>query len=145
MRSKNMVALATNYAQLVAKATNCSLAFFGHQNPRNCRRSEVSSAIKIQLSRVLVLDRLIIALLRRGAALAELLSIAHYISAEIDAFPADGANGALAFVARKFPWIELDTHPLLGKQNFFRQLAIGQHLLLVFVLQLRVQLAGGFF
>lgn len=61
---------------------------------------------------------------------------------EVDAFPADGAGDALAFVSGEFAWFKLDGDPLLGEESGVWHFAVGGHLLLVFVFDFGVELAG---
>jgi len=65
-----------------------------------------------------------------------------HFSAEVDAFAALVADDSLTFVAREFFRRQFDFHPLISKEVGVRDFAVGQHLLLIFVSDLRMHLAS---
>ena len=79
-----------------------------------------------------------------GAAVAYLLPIAHDIPVVIDAFSAGSTECAFRLVAGKFFCAKRYLHPLLAKQDIFRKFAIGEHLLLILVLDFRMKSARRF-
>src|SRR5579872_1829354 len=85
--------------------------------------------------------RPVITLLGMCARQAELLSIADNEAVVVDSLAARSACDALAFVAGHLARRELDLDPLLAEEVGIIHLAIGLHLLLVLVLDLRVELA----
>src|SRR5437867_13137448 len=87
-----------------------------------------------------VLQRLVVAL--AGAGAAQDPAALHYLPLEVDAFPAFGAGHASGLVTRHVLRAETHPHPLDIEQLFVRHLAIGAHLLLIPVFDLRIQLAG---
>lgn len=62
----------------------------------------------------------------------------------VDAFSADGAGDALAFVAGEFARVERYRDPLLGEEVGVGEFSVGGHLLLVFVFDFGVEPAGEF-
>src|SRR5450631_3980896 len=77
-----------------------------------------------------------------SARTAENLFLAANFAAEVDAFSAGFAGYALAFVSRKLFWWQFDLHPLHREKVVVGYFAVGQHLLLVLVCNLRMHLAS---
>ena len=87
--------------------------------------------------------RLIVARFGRGAGLAKDLAIcAAYVPIVVDSLTADCAGDTLRFVARHLTWMNRHTYPLLAEEVEVWKLAIGKHLLLVLVLDIRVKLGA---
>ena len=76
-----------------------------------------------------------------GAAAAEGAAVSEDFAFEGDAFATFGAYDALALVARKLVLGKIDLHPFMREQLVVRQFAIGEHLLLVFVVEFGVHLS----
>src|SRR6266498_2739403 len=76
-----------------------------------------------------------------SAAPAQHFSIVVQLSAEIDSFAADFACNPLTLVSRKLFRRQFDFHPLRGEEIFIRHLAVGEHLLLILVVNLWMHLA----
>src|SRR5580704_15286401 len=75
-----------------------------------------------------------------SATAAQDSSVAPHFALEVDAFTTFGADDPLALVAwQLFRW-KRDFHPLFGEEIFDRHLAVGEHLLLVLALDLRMHL-----
>ena len=89
-------------------------------------------------------EGLVIAPFWIGASLAQFFSIAYGVAVVIDALTAKGTECAFRFVAGKFIFVERYLHPLLAEKNVRWQFAIGQHLLLILVVDFRVQLTRSF-
>ena len=60
----------------------------------------------------------------------------------IDAFAADFTADAGGFVAGHLAGVNGDGDPLFAEEFFVRQFAVGEHLLLVFVFDVGVEVAG---
>ena len=77
-----------------------------------------------------------------GAALAEDLAVDFDLAVVVDALAAAGAGDASGFVAGEFAGVHGDVDPLLGEELFVGEFAVGEHLLLVLVFDLRIEIAG---
>ncbi len=79
-----------------------------------------------------------------GAGEAEAFAVALDEAIEVDAFAAAGAGYALAFEAGKLAGREWDADPLGGEELVVGELAVGLHLLRIFI-ELGVEFAGAGF
>jgi len=87
--------------------------------------------------------RLIIVRVGCGAGLAkDLATCAADVAVVVDTLAADRAGDTLRFVARHLTRMNRHTYPLLAEELGVRKLAIGKHLLLVLVFDIRVEFAG---
>jgi len=86
------------------------------------------------------LERSVIALARAGAT--QHTAVAADFPSEVNPFAAFIAHDPLTFVSREFFGRKLDLHPLYVKEIFGRHLAVGEHLLLVLVIDFRVAFAS---
>src|SRR5580698_2876784 len=77
-----------------------------------------------------------------GAGSAQYLSFAPHFSAKVNSFTTRFANHSLAFVSGEFLGRQIYFHPLRGEKVVLGDFAVGQHLLLVLVGNLGVQLAS---
>ncbi len=87
-------------------------------------------------------QRLVVAGLGEGAALAESLSVAKSFAIVVDAFATLRAGDAGGFVAGHLARMDRDGNPLFAEEIFVGEFAVGEHLLLVFVFDVRVEVAG---
>ena len=76
-----------------------------------------------------------------GAGEAEAGAVLFDEAIEVDAFAAAGAGDSLAFVAGEFAGRKRDADPCGGEERVVGELAVGFHLLRVFV-EVRVEVAG---
>ncbi len=108
---------------------------------------KTAHVVEHALARKRQLNRVVIPLSR--ASPAQNRAVPAHFALEVDALAALRADDALALVAGKFFRRHRDLHPLHGEQVLVRHLAVGQHLLLVLVLDLRMHLPrqrlGAFF
>jgi hypothetical protein len=77
-----------------------------------------------------------------GAGLAEGLAIEGGLAVVVDTFAALGAGDARGFVAGHLAGVEGNLDPLLREEIGVGEFAVGEHLLLVLVFDVRVALAG---
>jgi hypothetical protein len=87
-------------------------------------------------------QRLIVTGFGEGAALAENFSVAKSFAVVVDAFAALRAGDAGGLVAGHLARVDGDGNPLFAEQVFVGEFAVGEHLLLVFVFDMRVEVAG---
>jgi len=87
-------------------------------------------------------QRLVVAGFREGAALAENFPIADGFAVVVDAFATLRARDAGRFVTGHLAWVDGNGDPLFAEEVFVRKFAVGEHLLLIFVFDMRVKVAG---
>jgi hypothetical protein len=90
-------------------------------------------------------QRLVVASLGEGAALAESFSVAEGLAFVVDAFTTLRAGDAGGFVAGHLARVDGDGNPLFAAEVFVGEFAVGEHLLLVLVFDVRVEVAGALF
>jgi hypothetical protein len=88
---------------------------------------------------------LVVASFREGAALAEDFAVASNLAIVVDAFAALGAGDAGGFVAGHLAGMNEDCDPLFAEEIFVGEFAVGEHLLLIFILDVWVKIAGTLF
>lgn len=88
---------------------------------------------------------LVIAVLRECAALAEYLAVAGDVPVVVDALAAQGADDALGFITRHLAGVERNGDPLVAEEFGIGQFAVGEHLLLVLLLNMRIEFSGPLF
>src|SRR5271170_5218676 len=87
-------------------------------------------------------QRLVVTGFREGAALAEGFSIADGFAVVVNAFATLRARDAGGFVTRHLARVNGDRDPLFAEEVFVRKFAVGEHLLLIFVFDMWVEVAG---
>ncbi len=80
-----------------------------------------------------------------GAAVAESFSVAEGLAVIVDAFAALRAGDAGGFVPGHLARVNGDGNPLFTEEVCVGEFAVGEHLLLVFVFDVRVEVAGALF
>jgi len=84
----------------------------------------------------------VVAGFRGGAGFAEDFAVAMDFAIVVDAFAAEFAADAGGFVPRHLAGVDGDCDPLFAEEVFIREFAVGEHLLLVFVFDVGVEVAG---
>lgn len=87
------------------------------------------------------LEGLVVTGFRVGAGEAEALVVDRDEAVEVDAFVAEVAGEALAFVAGELAGRKCDADPLLGEEVGVGEFAVGEHLLRV-LFEVGVELGG---
>jgi len=94
----------------------------------------------------LISQREIVAALGRGTVSAEDASVSgNDLAVVVDSFAADGAGDARGFVAGHLARVDRDLDPLFREEVLIRELAVGEHLLLVLVFDVGIEGSGLFF
>lgn len=90
-------------------------------------------------------EGLVVAVCGIGAAVAEELIFADDLAVVVDAFSTEGAGDALGFVAGHLAGVKRYADPLFAEEIGEGEFAVGEHLLLVLVFDVGVELAGAGF
>ena len=90
-------------------------------------------------------ERLVVAGFGVGAGQAEGGAVDVGFAVVVDAFAALGAGDAGGFVAGHLAGVEGDADPLLGEEVAVGELTVGEHLLLFFIFDVGIELAGSCF
>ena len=97
---------------------------------------------RIVCGKIFLAERLVVAGLGEGAALAENRSIAPYLAVVVDALAAGLAGDTGRLVARHLARMDWHTDPLFAEEVCVKHLAVGEHLLLIFLFDMGEQFAS---
>ena len=90
-------------------------------------------------------EGLVVASVGCGAGFAEDLFVAADLAVVVDAFAALGAGDAGGFVAGHLARVDGDGDPLFAEEVGVGEFAVGEHLLLIFVFDVWVEIARALF